>query len=101
VVIYDTSVKFAQIQAASVPDLLNSAVNSTLSRSIITRHRDAGAAPATFGGTRLQHRHHDFRRGVVGTYTSVFIAAPSDLSWRRHHACAAEEAPERRRLSVT
>jgi preprotein translocase subunit SecF len=64
----------------SMPDLLNISVNSTLSRSIITHVTVTLALLALllFGG----HAIHSFVAtmifGVVlvGTYTSVFIAAP-------------------------
>ena len=63
-----------------MPDLLNVSVNSTLSRSIITHVTVTLALLALllFGG----HAIHSFIAtmifGVVlvGTYTSVFIAAP-------------------------
>src|SRR5437763_10916632 len=64
----------------SMPELLNISVNSTLSRSIITHVTVTLALLALlfFGG----HAIHSFVAtmifGVVlvGTYTSVFIAAP-------------------------
>jgi preprotein translocase subunit SecF len=81
VVIYDRiRENLRRYKRLPMPDLLNSAVNSTLSRSIITHVTVTLALLALFlfGG----HAIHSFTAtmifGVVlvGTYTSVFIAAP-------------------------
>ena len=100
VVIYDrireTLRKYKRL---SMPDLLNSAVNSTLSRSVITHVTVTLALLALllFGG----HAIHSFTAtmifGVVlvGTYTSVFIAAPILIYLGVGNTRAvAEEAPE-------
>ncbi len=81
VVIYDRIREMLRrYKRISMPDLLNISVNSTLSRSIITHVTVTLALLALllFGG----HAIHSFVAtmifGVVlvGTYTSVFIAAP-------------------------
>ncbi len=81
VVIYDRIREMLRrYKRISMPDLLNVSVNSTLSRSIITHVTVTLALLALllFGG----HAIHSFVAvmifGVVlvGTYTSVFIAAP-------------------------
>jgi preprotein translocase subunit SecF len=81
VVIYDRIREMLRrYKKMSMPDLLNVSVNSTLSRSIITHVTVTLALLALllFGG----HAIHSFVAtmifGVVlvGTYTSVFIAAP-------------------------
>jgi preprotein translocase subunit SecF len=81
VVIYDRIREMLRrYKRMSMPDLLNISVNSTLSRSIITHVTVTFALLALllFGG----HAIHSFVQtmifGVVlvGTYTSVFIAAP-------------------------
>src|SRR5229473_3003173 len=81
VVIYDRIREMLRrYKRLSMPDLLNSSVNSTLSRSIITHVTVTLALLALllFGG----HAIHSFTAvmmfGVVlvGTYTSIFIAAP-------------------------
>ena len=81
VVIYDRIREMLRrYQRMPMPDLLNISVNSTLSRSIITHVTVTLALLALllFGG----HAIHSFVAtmifGVVlvGTYTSVFIAAP-------------------------
>ena len=64
----------------SMPDLLNISVNSTLSRSIITHVTVTLALLALllFGGHAIHSFVSTMIFGVVlvGTYTSVFIAAP-------------------------
>ena len=81
VVIYDRIREMLRrFKRMSMPDLLNISVNSTLSRSIITHVTVTLALLALllFGG----HAIHSFTAvmmfGVVlvGTYTSIFIAAP-------------------------
>ncbi|PWT88310.1 MAG: protein translocase subunit SecF, partial [Proteobacteria bacterium] len=81
VVIYDRIREMLRrYKRMSMPELLNISVNSTLSRSIITHATVTLALLALllFGG----HAIHGFVAtmifGVVlvGTYTSVFIAAP-------------------------
>jgi preprotein translocase subunit SecF len=81
VVIYDRIREMLRrYKRMAMPDLLNISVNSTLSRSIITHVTVTLALLALllFGG----HAIHSFVAtmifGVVlvGTYTSVFIAAP-------------------------
>ena len=81
VVIYDRiRENLRRFKRISMPELLNGSINSTLSRSIITHVTVTLALLALlfFGG----HAIHSFVAtmifGVVlvGTYTSVFIAAP-------------------------
>jgi preprotein translocase subunit SecF len=81
VVIYDRiRENLRKFKRLSMPELLNGSINSTLSRSIITHVTVTLALLALlfFGG----HAIHSFVAtmifGVVlvGTYTSVFIAAP-------------------------
>jgi preprotein translocase subunit SecF len=63
-----------------MPDLLNISVNSTLSRSIITHVTVTLALLALllFGGQAIHSFTATMMFGVVlvGTYTSIFIAAP-------------------------
>src|SRR3954470_19645706 len=81
VVIYDRiRENLRRYKRMSMPELLNTSINSTLSRSIITHVTVTLALLALFlfGG----HAIHSFTAvmmfGVVlvGTYTSIFIAAP-------------------------
>jgi preprotein translocase subunit SecF len=101
VVIYDRIREMLRrYKRMPMPELLNVSVNSTLSRSIITHVTVTLALLALlfFGG----HAIHSFVAtmifGVVlvGTYTSVFIAAPIliYLGVGVTRGAAAEEAPE-------
>ena len=81
VVIYDhIRENLRRYKRMSMPDLLNSSVNSTLSRSIITHVTVAMSLLALllFGGQAIHSFTATMMFGVVlvGTYTSVFIAAP-------------------------
>jgi preprotein translocase subunit SecF len=81
VVIYDRIREMLRrFKRMSMPDLLNISVNSTLSRSIITHVTVTLALLALllFGGQAIHSFTATMMFGVVlvGTYTSVFIAAP-------------------------
>ncbi len=81
VVIYDRIREMLRrYKKMSMPQLLNIAVNSTLSRSIITHVTVTLALLALllFGGKAIHSFAATMMFGVVlvGTYTSVFIAAP-------------------------
>jgi preprotein translocase subunit SecF len=81
VVIYDRIREMLRrYKRMSMPDLLNISVNSTLSRSIITHVTVTFALLALllFGGHAIHSFVQTMMFGVVlvGTYTSVFIAAP-------------------------
>ena len=81
VVIYDRiRENLRRYRRMSMPDLLNSSVNSTLSRSIITHVTVTLALLALFlfGGHAIHSFTATMMFGVVlvGTYTSIFIAAP-------------------------
>jgi preprotein translocase subunit SecF len=100
VVIYDRIREMLRrYKKMPMPQLLNESINSTLSRSIITHVTVTLALLAllVFGG----HAIHSFTAvmmfGVVlvGTYTSIFIAAPIliYLGVGTHRADAAEDKP--------
>jgi preprotein translocase subunit SecF len=81
VVIYDRIREMLRrYKKMPMPDLLNISVNSTLSRSIITHVTVTLALLALllFGGQAIHSFTATMMFGVVlvGTYTSVFIAAP-------------------------
>jgi preprotein translocase subunit SecF len=63
-----------------MPELLNASINSTLSRSVITHVTVTLALLALllFGGQAIHSFTATMMFGVVlvGTYTSIFIAAP-------------------------
>src|SRR5438270_11035427 len=81
VVIYDRIREMLRrYKKLSMPDLLNTSINATLSRSIITHVTVTLALLALllFGGQAIHSFTATMMFGVVlvGTYTSVFIAAP-------------------------
>ncbi len=81
VVIYDRIREMLRrYKRMPMPDLLNISVNSTLSRSIITHVTVTLALLALFlfGGHAIHSFTATMMFGVVlvGTYTSIFIAAP-------------------------
>ena len=81
VVIYDRIREMLRrYKKMPMPDLLNAAVNQTLSRSVITHVTVSLALLALllFGGHAIHSFTATMMFGVVlvGTYTSVFIAAP-------------------------
>jgi len=81
VVIYDRIREISRrYKKISITDLLNEAINSTLSRSVITHITVTLALLALliFGGTAIHSFAATMTFGVVlvGTYTSIFIAAP-------------------------
>ncbi len=81
VVIYDRIREMLRrYKKTSMPDLLNASVNQTLSRSVITHVTVSLALLALllFGGQAIHSFTATMMFGVVlvGTYTSVFIAAP-------------------------
>lgn len=81
VVIYDrVREMLRRYKKLSIADLLNISVNSTLSRSIITHLTTTLALLALFlfGGNAISSFTATMMFGVVlvGTYTSIFIAAP-------------------------
>jgi preprotein translocase subunit SecF len=81
VVIYDRiRENLRRYRRMPMPDLLNSSINSTLSRSIVTHVTVTLALLALFlfGGHAIHSFTATMMFGVVlvGTYTSIFIAAP-------------------------
>lgn len=81
VVIYDRIREMLRrYKKMPMPDLLNTSINSTLSRSIITHVTVTLALLALllFGGKAIHSFAATMTFGVVlvGTYTSIFIAAP-------------------------
>ncbi len=81
VVIYDRIREMLRrYKKMPMPDLLNASINSTLSRSVITHVTVSLALLALllFGGQAIHSFTATMMFGVVlvGTYTSIFIAAP-------------------------
>jgi preprotein translocase subunit SecF len=103
VVIYDRIREMLRrYKKMPIDDLLNSSVNSTLSRSVITHVTVTFALLALliFGGPSI----HSFTAAMtfgavlVGSYTSIFIASPMLIylgvgQFRGHEQTAAEDEP--------
>ena len=104
VVIYDRIREIMRrYKRMPMPELLNIAINSTLSRSIITHVTVTLALLALFflGGTAIHSFAAVMMFGVVlvGTYTSIFIAAPMliylGVGATRAEAAEEEQTPAR------
>src|SRR6195256_1320498 len=99
VVIYDRIREMLRrYKRLSMPDLLNVSINSTLSRSIITHVTVTMSLLALllFGGPAIHSFTATMMFGVVlvGTYTSIFIAAPILIYLGvGNHRADAEEKP--------
>jgi preprotein translocase subunit SecF len=80
VVVYDRiREKFRKYKTKPTPEVLNMAINKTLSRTILTSGTTlvAIAAMAIIGGPALQGFALALIWGVIiGTYSSIFVAAP-------------------------
>lgn len=77
--------------------VINSAINQTLSRTIITSVTVLLATLALFiwGGGVINDFAFTFLVGIItGTYSSVFIASPVVLWWHNRQAGAAREVAE-------
>ncbi|WP_315832859.1 protein translocase subunit SecF [Bradyrhizobium prioriisuperbiae] len=102
VVIYDRIREMLRrYKKLPMPELLNESINSTLSRSIITHVTVTLALLALllFGGKAIHSFAATMMFGVVlvGTYTSIFIAAPIliYLGVGEHRHGGAEDTPEK------
>jgi preprotein translocase subunit SecF len=103
VVIYDRIREMLRrYKKMPMPQLLNESINSTLSRSIVTHLTVSLALLALllFGGQAIHSFTAVMMFGVVlvGTYTSIFIAAPIliYLGVGTHRADASEDRPRDR-----
>ncbi|MFY8216344.1 MAG: protein translocase subunit SecF, partial [Chthoniobacterales bacterium] len=91
--INDTIVVFDRIREAlksgasgSVRELMNTAINETLGRTILTGGTTvlSVAALYVFGGAVLQDFAFAILAGIlIGTYSSIFVAAPIVLWWSK------------------
>lgn len=91
--INDTIVVFDRIRDAlksgasgSVRDLMNTAINETLGRTILTGGTTILSVGALyfFGGAVLQDFAFAILAGIfIGTYSSIFVAAPIVLWWSK------------------
>ncbi|MCF7675548.1 MAG: protein translocase subunit SecF, partial [Akkermansiaceae bacterium] len=88
--INDTIVVFDRIRenlfyrTGSIKDIMNEAINATLSRTLLTSGTTilTVAVLSLFGGSSLRDFSVMILIGlVVGTYSSIFVAAPIVLWW--------------------
>jgi SecD/SecF fusion protein len=103
VVVYDRVREYAlKYKKVSVPELIDLAINSTLSRTVLTGPTSfmALAALVIFGGEVIRSFTISMLFGVlVGTYSSIFIAAPILIYFglkTRQEVAAAETKPQKR-----
>lgn len=102
--INDTVVVFDRIREnmrkfkrASLPDLIDKSVNQTLSRTVLTSGTTLLAIIPLllFGGSNLQGFTVAVFAGIlVGTYSSIFVAAPLLLMLKPVRVATTPEAPE-------
>jgi len=84
IVIFDRIRESLKSDEGEVKDLMNEAINATLSRTILTSLTTivTVAIIAVFGGSALKDFSVMILIGlVIGTYSSVFIASPVVLWW--------------------
>jgi len=86
IVIFDRIRENIALKRGSIKDIMNQSLNSTLSRTILT----SGTTLLTlatlfiFGGPNLRDFSATLIIGVcIGTYSSIFVAAPIVLWWSR------------------
>jgi preprotein translocase subunit SecF len=95
VVIYDRVREFENMDARSLPQVINEALNSTLSRTLLTSLTTLFVSQTMFlaGGPAV----HDFFLAltvgvVVGSYSSLFVAAPVALFFDRMQRAKAQKS---------
>lgn len=84
IVIFDRIRETILLRAGSIKDVMNEAINATLSRTILTSATTivTVAILSLFGGSSLRDFSIMILIGLlVGTYSSVFIASPIVLWW--------------------
>ena len=86
IVVFDRVRETLQTKRGSVKEIMDLAINATLSRTILTSVTTFVAVLVLyiFGGTALQDFSAAIMAGViVGTYSSIFIAAPVVYLWSK------------------
>lgn len=86
IVIFDRIRESLLIRTGSTKDIMNEAINATLSRTVLTGVTTllTVAILAVFGGASLRDFSITIIIGlVIGTYSSIFVAAPIVLWWSR------------------
>ena len=86
IVVFDRIRETLRTKRGQVEDVMNLAINATLSRTILTSLTTFMAVLVLFifGGTALKAFSFAIMIGViVGTYSSIFVASPIVLIWSR------------------
>jgi SecD/SecF fusion protein len=86
IVIFDRIRETLLIRTGSIKAIMNEAINVTLSRTVLTSSTTiiTVAILSLFGGSSLRDFSVMILIGlVVGTYSSIFVAAPVVLWWSR------------------
>ena len=76
----------AKMPHATLSEVMNKAINSTLSRTVITSMLTLFSATALliYGGGAIEELALFLVTGIiVGTYSSIFVAAPIAVAWER------------------
>ncbi|MEM9081702.1 MAG: protein translocase subunit SecD [Verrucomicrobiota bacterium] len=86
IVVFDRIREQLQLKRGEVKDIMNEAINATLSRTILTSVTTfvAVLVLAIFGGAAMREFSIAMMLGVViGTYSSIFVAAPVVAWWAK------------------
>jgi SecD/SecF fusion protein len=87
IVVFDRIRESLLIRTGSIKDIMNEAINITLSRTVLTSLTTiitVGILTIFGGGSSLRDFSIMIFLGlVVGTYSSIFVAAPVVLWWSR------------------
>ncbi len=86
IVVFDRIRETLQMKKGNIEDLMNEAINSTLSRTVLTSLTTFFVVLVLFifGGQALKDFSFAILIGViVGTYSSIFIASPIVYLWAR------------------
>jgi len=84
IIVFDRIRETVLIRTGEVRDVMNEAINQTLSRTVLTSSTTivTVAILAIFGGAALRDFSVTILVGlVIGTYSSIFIASPLALWW--------------------
>ncbi len=84
IIVFDRIRENLLIRSGSIKDIMNEAINNTLSRTLLTSMTTifTVAILAIFGGSALRDFSMTILVGlVIGTYSSIFVATPFVLWW--------------------
>jgi SecD/SecF fusion protein len=84
IVVFDRIREQLQLRGGDIKDIMNEAINATLSRTILTSTTTFASVLvlAIFGGSAMREFSIAMMIGVlIGTYSSIFIATPVVAWW--------------------